>query len=437
MTLDGVFGSIMVGSASRFKTGSQPDANQGQATFERAVTSPEHFSGLRTGPEVAIEYEQALALPVEGSNPLLRGLSPFMLQVEPPSVYQDFGDPGFQKKDPGVLLDRAQSSVNPFASARAALQASALGMDRAGSQRSVEHYISSNAVRHESHGGDGKVPTGTGGRASARIGTPSIADMKTAVDIANQIRAAVNTPPLILLINPSTLGMTFTKVQQFQDRTRSGFVFHAWGEEQPILAIEAQCGAFYSAGRGVQAASRRESASWNNMMSLFHLYKNNGYIYDTVGASNAHHLVGTLSIHYDGWIYYGHLSSFSWSYEEQKPHGGVSVTMEFTVSWMVDTTKMTTAVMPLRAPTMSPSDPRYTRQRNLNAPAYPVGVDSSPGQGGQQQPWSVTPGVVERFPGTVPVFKGTVAAGTGNFRGASVQAQVPVLSQGRTEPFRG
>ena len=82
------------------------------------------------------------------------------------------------------------------------------------------------------------------------------------------------------------------KVQQYNDRTRYGYVFQGWGEEQTRLTISAKCGAFSSGGRGVQYASKRDSAAWQNLMTAFQFYKNNGYIYDTLGKSNAHLFVG-------------------------------------------------------------------------------------------------------------------------------------------------
>ena len=429
----------MVGSATRFKGANQIDSSQGQATFSDAKTGPDSFNGIRTGPDFSIEYETATAAPVDGSDPLLRNLSPFMLQVEPPMVYAHLGDMGGnQKRDPGSIVTSAQGVSNPFASARSALQSSPLGMDRAGTQRGVEQSISTNADVQSAKGGQGKVSTGPSGRASGRLGTPSIADLKTAQDIASQIKAAVNTPPLILLINPSSISMNMSKIQQFQDRTRHGFVFQAWGEEQPVLSIETRCGAFYSAGRGVQWASRRESASWNNLMSLFQLYKNNGYIYDTVGKSNAHHLVGTLSIHYDGWIYYGNMSSFSWTYEETNQLGGVSVSMEFTVSWMVDTSKAVTSVLPMQAPTVSPSDPRYLGFSNPSSSEYPMGVDGSPNTMTSVVPGgSDSPSLVGRASGFNNLPTGvmsslTVAPGTGNFSPAEDTTVVSV--QTATKP---
>jgi hypothetical protein len=110
---------------------------------------------------------------------------------------------------------------------------------------------------------------------------------------------------------------------------------------------------------GVQFASRRDSAAWQNFQTAFQFYKHNGYIYDTVGQSNAMHMVGALSIHYDGWVYYGNMESFSYTLEEGNQLGGVTFDMEFTVNAMVDTSKQSLVVSPMRSPIPSASDPRY------------------------------------------------------------------------------
>jgi len=180
-------------------------------------------------------------------------------------------------------------------------------------------------------------------------------------------------------VNPASFSVTYTKVQQFTDRTRFGFQFHAWGEEQPKISITAKCGAFVSGVRGVQYASKRDSYAWQNLMNAFHLYRNNGYIYDTIGKSNAHHFIGALSIHYDQWVYYGHMESFNWTYDDQNQLGGVEFQIEFVVSAMVDTAQQTFVVMPMKSPTPNPGDRRYVGLENRGsnrAGEFSIGLDT-------------------------------------------------------------
>lgn len=208
---------------------------------------------------------------------------------------------------------------------------------------------------------------------------PGFADRLVAADISAQIQAMLETPPLVLLINPQSFNIQYTDIQQFSQRTRKGFLFQRWGEEQPVVTISGRIGAFIAgtspdtgvlnADRGlpsvsgVQFASKRDSASFQNLMSLLTFYKNAGYIYDTVGGTNANHFVGSLAIEYDNWVYIGHFNSFDWGYDESATqNGGVTFNAEFTVSQMFDNHQPVENVLPLSSPTVSPSDPRWVGQ---------------------------------------------------------------------------
>ena len=89
-------------------------------------------------------------------------------------------------------------------------------------------------------------------------------------------------------------------------------------------------------------------------------YKNNGYIYDTRGKSNAHQHVGALSVRYDGFIYYGNMESFNFELNEDNELGGVEFSIEFTANGIVDTTPETTMVYPMRAPLPNIEDQRFS-----------------------------------------------------------------------------
>ena len=341
---------------------------------ERAITTaqsvkspppPRAFQGLQTGPELSLQYEPPQALPVSQAQSILRTLSPFMIQVEPPLVYAN--EPGFDGITKSTFnidtYSSAQGSTTGYSAARSRLAQSDINNISANASSGQEAVVkNANSPRkNASSKGDRADDTG---KDSSRLGQPAIADVMSALDIAWQLSVSINTPPLVLLINPSTLNLAISKIQQYQDRSRFGYIFHSWGEEQPRLSVTAKCGAFMSSGRGVQFASKRDSAAWQNLMNLFHLYRNNGYIYNTVDKSNAHHFVGALSIHYDQWIYYGHIESFNYTYEDTQPGGGIEFSLEFVVSVMQDTSQQPFTVLPMRSPVPSLSDPRYAGMIN-------------------------------------------------------------------------
>ena len=383
-TLDPASARIQMPRAQQEQQGINYESDRARQ-IEAAVVKPPPpvaFQSLRTGPDIEIEYEPNQALPVEMSDALLRGLSPFMLQVEPPFIFGDDG--GFLNRPiNSVNIDgytNAQQRVTRYSASRTSLAQSGI-LSISTNAQGVEEYVTKDASSKTKNRGPDSNFVDDDGENGSKLGQPAIADLYAATDIAWQLSAMLNTPPLVLLINPNNLAMARNKVQQYQDRTRFGYILHAWGEEQPRLSITAKCGAFVSGGRGVQFASKRDSAAWQNLMNAFHFFKNNGYIHDTVGRSFAHHHIGSLSIHYDGWIYYGSMESFSYSYEDSTNMlGGVEFSMEFVVSLEVDTTASTLAVQPMRSPTPSPSDPRYQglENRAQNRPGeFSVGLSKS------------------------------------------------------------
>lgn len=361
------FGSIQVGGASRFSSESKATSDTALAPDVSTVqiqTPPEPFkyNGLKTGPAFTLEYEPNQAFPVDGSRALLRTLSPFMIQVEPPIAYAS--DPAaFNGDTPnphGIYAAAKGAGPNPWMTARRRIQTAIPGGDQATTGGSVQEFVADATINRRV--GDGtSVQSHKGG--PNRIGAPAIADVYSAVDVTMQLRAIVNTPPLVLLINPQSLSIAYAKLQQYGDRTRFGFIFQGWGEEQPRMSISMRCGAFISGSRGVQWASRRDSSSWQNLMTAYHFYRNNGYIHDTVRESNAHHFVGGLSIHYDGWVYYGNMESFTYTLDEATQQGGVTFDMEFVVTSMVDTSQQQLVVSPMFSPIPSLSDPRYTGRK--------------------------------------------------------------------------
>ena len=378
------------------------------AMFAQSVANPPEpkaFAGLQLPNTMTVEYEPNSTPQVELSDAGLRNLSPFMITVEPPLVFGEGG--GFQnKKTNSVATDFSVGSgggtdLTNYDTARKALAQSGLSGFNAGRSRmgSVQEFVAT--------GGNGPTknqsPTGSLMDAQGNLGQPAIADMYTAVDIARQLSAIINTPPLTLLINPTTFTVTYNKIQQFQERSRYGFVFQAWGEEQPKVSFTARCGAFVSGGRGVQFASRRDSKAWQNLMNAFHLFRNAGYIHDTVGKSNAHHMVGSLAIRYDGWIYYGNMESFNFTQDDDHMNGGVEFSIDFTASAMVDTSQPAFSVAPMRSPVPSLSDFRYQGMENQsqNDPGnFSVGVDAKGNLTLQTQQRNV--GVGDAFLSTVP-----------------------------------
>ena len=447
----GVFGSIQVGSGERFASSQggstnpfAPDVSTAQL---ESPPAPGEYDGLRSGPDFVTEFEANETPAVDGSKDLLRSLSPFLIQVEPPLVYSGVDENA--KADYGALISAGhRAAPAAFMSARNRIKQDMPGGPQLSNSGSVESYVAQGYQASATSASRTTQKLGTSG--PSRIGSPALADVYTAVDVTMQLRALLETPPLILLINPQSLNINYAKIQQYSDRTRSGFVFQGWGEEQPSMSISARCGAFISGGRGVQWASRRDSAAWQNLANAFRFYRHNGYIYDTVGKSNAHHFVGALSIHYDGWVYYGNMESFNYSYDEASQLGGVTFEMEFKINAMVDTSQVPTVVTPMSSPIPSKSDPRYGGQANSAVASegdltistrdgVQVGADNfqtvsgvEPGDGLQQAPVGSGRGT-STLPGSTAPSSGVGFASTPEPEAQDDDLFAPPL---RVSPFR-
>ena len=193
---------------------------------------------------------------------------------------------------------------------------------------------------------------------------PALADRVVAADVALQLDAILKTPALTLLVNPLSLSISYEKIQQYTNHTRMGYIYEAWGEQQPKLSISGQTGAFIAGAgasdeehtrtkspSGVQFACKRDSAAYQNLMNLFTMYKNNGYIFDSVFGSKSPLFVGALSIEYDGWVYIGHMENFNYGFDQKETQNGrVQFDFEFTVSQMYDTSQPVEVVQEMANP---------------------------------------------------------------------------------------
>jgi len=218
-----------------------------------------------------------------------------------------------------------------------------------------------------------------------------LVDANTTADIAMQVEYILNAPALTLLVNPNNMAITYGTLQQYSNRTRNGFVFERWGETQPTISFSGSTGAFMAAANanllvpdqqetsspsGLQFASKRDSAAFQNFTSLYQFYRNNGYIYDNFNRTRAHLMVGAVAIDYDQMTYVGHIESFDYSYQEDSPHR-IEWSMEFTVDVMYDNATTPQAVLPLVSPQPSLSYPSRSGNRFFERPDSVSGGSSS------------------------------------------------------------
>lgn len=317
------------------------------------------YGSLATGPSLLYSFENQVGVPVDGSNPALREMSPFTLRIVPPSLV----DSGYVNRVNVNLIGQAGMSVQAAQSSADAVRAmygipSVTGSGKSTAQGALSRIVSA-----------GQVVSGILSTTQRSV----LVDRFTAADIALQIETALLVPPLTLLVNPKEFNITYGVVQNATARGREGFIFEYWGETQPTISISGSTGAFIaganpltsqgpktqstSSPSGVQGASRRDSAAWQNFTSLYQFYRHNGYIYDSIRKSEAHLMIGAIAIDFDQFTYVGHIESFDYAHSGEQPHR-VEWSMEFTVDQMYDSAVSPTVVLPYKSsPKTSSSRP--------------------------------------------------------------------------------
>lgn len=358
------------------------------------------YDGLPMGPAKAYSFETQPGIPVDGGSQLLRDLSPFTIRIIPPSLVE---------AALGVdvnLIGRADQSTADFDRTANAVRSlfgisSVSGAESGQALGTLQQLVSAGQVVSS---------------ATTTVERTVIVDQYTAADIALQVERILQTPPLTLLVNPDNMSIQYSVVQQYSNRNRYGFIFERWGEGQPTISFSGSTGAFIAGANpvgtnptltetdsvsGLQFASKRDSAAFQNLVSLLQFYKNSGMIFDTINQTEAHHMVGALAIDYDQWTYVGHIDSFDYSYDANEPHR-IMWSMNFTVDQMYDNAQAPVAVQPHKAPAPNPA---YPSRPAVDYPQNPDGVT-----GGQ---------------GSTPVTAGTFVEGTEQFAQTPLNLLIP------------
>jgi len=329
------------------------------------------YNGLPAGPSLLYSFEEQDAVPVDGSRALPRDLSPFTLRLVLPDVnrigpsqiriannpedrafpitvdiYSGAGDE--------IARNNARSGVVQRQYGTNMVTGAVVGTSTARPTSSSEQLYYAGEALIQSNGSIRKMTV--------------LTDKLTATDIQYQIEQVRNAPSLTLLINPNNMTTTYSTVQKYSDRTRYGFVFERWGEEQVKISFSGSTGSFIAGenvqravrnptetttATGVQFASKRNSAAFQNFTALYQFYRNNGYLRDTYGKTEAHLAIGAVAIDYDQFTYIGHIESFNYSYKSETPHR-IEWDMEFVADKIYDRAGQPASLGPMRGPYVNP-----------------------------------------------------------------------------------
>jgi len=170
-------------------------------------------------------------------------------------------------------------------------------------------------------------------------------------------------PPLVLYINPTEITRTFAK-HTTEQLGGNGHIIEHWGDEQDRLSASGKIGAYYTDKTGLSRYFRRNSASFQQLMQLYIMYRNNGYIYEVYDARRIS-LVGRVQISYDTETWIGHFDSFQMTENADNPFT-MEYSFDFTVREYYNNVNLTQGGVPDFA-----STGQFTRSPDYFAPELP------------------------------------------------------------------
>jgi hypothetical protein len=159
-----------------------------------------------------------------------------------------------------------------------------------------------------------------------------------------QILAIQAMPALMMLVNPSEFNRSYEHTTD-PVKTRSGFVVNMWLEKPLVISSKGVTAGQYvfqsDGGGGISALNRIYSVSYQNLMSLVSMFKNNANIFTdgTFGDGNTGIPLISMSlyIYYDNHIYIGSFDDFTITDDGNKPYN-LTYDWKFTVRYDIDTT---------------------------------------------------------------------------------------------------
>lgn len=365
------------------------------------------WSALTGGPGFSYEFEnQRGTVPVDGSDKTARTYSPFVIRMLLPSILNASEDSTLyagararSRPDYGAAVRGAAAAAPSNYAALSGLGGALPGLMETSVRALETNY---NRARYDQLNNGRVGAAASRGRSTPptpRPPVPARAGELEALSLALQLKRISELPPLLLLINPTTMSVRYGKVAAHQERTRMGYVYQAWGEELVKVSLSFRIGAYFagaaagsSRSPGMSGASRSESAAFQQLQTLLGFYQSGGYLLPSDG-SRAYAMVGNLALEYDQKVWVGHMDSFSFGEEETTVHGGVTVEVEFTAVREYDTASVPGAITSLTNPN---GDAGSARRMFTGARGGGVSFGSAPTIGfssreAPAQPWAAAP----------------------------------------------
>jgi hypothetical protein len=157
-----------------------------------------------------------------------------------------------------------------------------------------------------------------------------------------QIEVIQNTPGLLMLVNPNNFTRSYENSVDNSVKGRKGNITHVWFERPVSINGTGVTAGQYVVGPdgdgGITNELRVYSASYQNLLSLFTIYKTNGIIFSGAesGAESGIRQLGySVFIYYDNHVYIGSFDSFEVQDSGTKPHN-MSYSFKFNVRYDFD-----------------------------------------------------------------------------------------------------
>jgi hypothetical protein len=224
------------------------------------------------------------------------------------------------------------------------------------------------------------------------------AEINATIEAINTMK---NTPPLRMLVNPSSFKVSSEKIIADGNWTRNGPIIEHWGDGQDKLEASGRVAGFFAIdannprddaegeGPGLTRVARNFSAAYHNFLSLWLLYRNNASII-TEGDTrprfdgtewNRISMVGSIYIYYDNTMYIGSFDNFNITESDDKPYS-----LEYSFTFTVRATFLLDR--PDTQSQVSKTDQQQAEQRFIQS-ANPTRSDSTSTGGG---PVALPPG---------------------------------------------
>ena len=147
------------------------------------------------------------------------------------------------------------------------------------------------------------------------------------------VEQMAKTPPMRMLINPTSFKVGGTKIINDGNFGRNGPIVQHWGDDRDKIDVSGKLAGFYAMDSnnlespGLTRMARNFSASYANFLSLYLIYKNNGEIWlnespDPLAKTSKPDnmaLVGSVYILYDSTLYIGSFETFSITETDESP----------------------------------------------------------------------------------------------------------------------